>query len=118
VSQTHDEKTARQVIVIEPSGGERRYALPNFGLLKDGALVIGTKTGDDIEVDAMYGPGHWKSARKDHALAPDSQALAIGIAKRALEQIAGRLPMPDDGPETNTGIARQALEEIFEVMEL
>ena len=79
---------AKVVIVTQATGQERRYNAPHFGQLADGTLVIGGRTGDDLDVIAAYAPGHWARVHKDGAALPGTIEEALDIAKHALERIA------------------------------
>lgn len=109
----NEPQPAKVIIVRDEAGREHRYAAPNFGMLHDGTLVIGDKTeGEDLRVDAARAPGRWAAVHKADVLAPDSTATALGIARRALEQIANSVLEADDPCREVVRIARDAVEEL------
>lgn len=113
IDQHAEPKPAKVIVVRDEVGREHRYAAPNFGMLHDGTLVIGDKRDDgELRVDAMRAPGRWTSAHKDDVLAPDSTATALGIATRALDQIANSVLEADDPRREVVRIARDAVEEL------
>jgi hypothetical protein len=109
-------ESATVIVVTEAGGRQVRYALPHFGELRNGELVIGRHLDDDkqddkqIQVDVIYPPGEWKRAAKDGAEVPEdlSTARALGIAKRALEAVT-RI----SDPNVAIKLAADALEEIY-----
>jgi hypothetical protein len=114
----NESQPAKVIVVRDEAGREHRYAGPNFGMLHDGTLIIGTRiasgidgvTGEGIDkltVAAGHAPGRWSRVHKDGALLDDVRPKAIRL-QAALRKIA----MADDctADEIIRGIARVELE--------
>lgn len=97
-------ESAKVVIVRDASGQSQRYAATGWDA--EDAIDV-TLDGDVI---ATYPPGYWTRVHRDGALAPEdnSTAIALGIAKRALEAVT-RI----SNPNVAIKLAMDALEEIF-----
>ena len=109
---------AKVIVVVEPRGEgrtvERYYAADGFD-----ADTSGLDIARDGHVIASYPGEHsWLSVREDGALVPDGTAKALGIARRALEEIARTVLEKDDERRALVATARDALEEIFTETEL
>src|ERR1700759_838332 len=81
-----EDEPAKVIVVTTDAGREIRYAAPDFGILHDGTLIIGTRIADGIDgvtgagidkltVAAAYAPGRWAVVRKDAALARNPEAI-------------------------------------------
>ena len=109
---------AKVIIVTDDIGRERRYSAPDFGMLHDGTLIVGTRIADGIDgvtgagidkltVAASHAPGHWSRVHKDSALLGDVRTKAIRL-QSALRKIATADDCTAD--EIIRGIARAELE--------
>jgi hypothetical protein len=109
---------AKVIIVTEiPIGDrppvERRYAAVTWTEHVDHVLEI--RADEDEERKgrvATYQPNAWLSVREDGALMPDSTALKLANAMRALRVIAGTVLEKSDERREVVAIARDALEQI------
>lgn len=104
-----EEKKAKAIVVVEVSGRERSYVAEDWGTTPEGKLTV---TRDRPAV-ALYGPTAWLSVRDKDATGPDRTAVALDIAKKALDAIT----RVSDG-NVAIKLALDALGEIFAETEL
>lgn len=80
----------KTVIVVE-HGRERHYDADSWEHSTDPPGYLTVMCKHENAIVAVHAPGAWLSARHSDALVPDGTNRALGIAKRGLTEILGKL---------------------------
>ena len=99
-------QAANAIIVRDIHGRQDRYLADEWDTDGEDRLTVSRKTGESRMGVAEHAPGTWTSVRRDDA--PDTTLRQLGIARRALEEIARR------SPEDPRKVADEALYAIWE----